>query len=201
LNALSLGFAWDQVLSKSSTLTLGYDAALLDGFQANAYRTVAYADGGGVVPEKHPRQRTRHAGYVWLSHFFAATRTAIRAGYRLYRDNWQLLAHAPDLRVHQELGPFVELRLRYRYYTQSASEFYRKSGNLRSDEYVTADPKMSRFHDQTFGLKLRLSLDFLAFTALDVLRTAALDWNVEYVFNTNRYGNGVIAQGGLAWSF
>lgn len=200
LNALSLGFAWDQVLNKTSTMTLGYDAAVLHGFQSNAYRNVAFADGGGA-PERHPRERVRHAGYVWLSHFFVATRSALRAGYRVYRDDWGLLAHAPDVRFHQEFGPHLELRLRYRYYTQGPSDFYRPGGNLRSDLYITADPKMSRFHTQTFGFKLRLALDFLSFTAFDVLRTAVLDWSVEYVLNTNRYGNGVIAQGGLAWFF
>lgn len=200
LDALSLGIAWDQVLNRTSTLTLGYDLALLNGFQANAYRMVSYADGGGA-PEKHPRERTRHAGYVWYSQFFPKTRSAIRGGYRLYRDDWKILAHALDGRFHQEFGPYVETRLRYRYYRQSSSYFYRPGGNLRSDIYITDDPKMTNFHTQTFGLRLRFSLDFLAFTALDFLSTALLDWSVEYIYNTNRYGNGVVAQGGLGWTF
>ncbi len=200
LRALSLGFAWDQVLNQTSTFTIGYDLAQLNGFQANAYRIVAFADGGGGR-EHHPDSRTRHAGYLWLAHFFPQARLTLRAGYRLYYDSWDILAHAPDVRIHQEIGPHVELRLRYRYYTQGHSFFYRKGGNLRMDEYITADPKMSAFHDQTLGLKLRVALDFLAFTALDPLNTAVLDWGVEYIFNTNRYGNGVVAQGGLSWSF
>ncbi len=200
LRALSLGFAWDQVINPTSTFTLGYDLARLDGFQANAYRIVAFADGGGGR-EHHPDSRTRHAGYIWFAHFVPQARLTLRAGYRLYYDSWEILAHAPDVRLHQELGPYVEVRLRYRYYTQHSSFFYRPRGNLRADEYITADPKMSAFHDQTFGLKLRLALDFLSFTALDALHTAALDWGIEYVLNTNRYGNGIIAQGGMSWSF
>ena len=201
LDALSLGFAWDQVLNRTSTMTLGYDLAVLNGFQANAYRVVPRAD-GPPIPEQHPDDRLRHAAYVWLAHFFTTTRTTLRGGYRLYRDNWELLAHATDLRVHQEVGPNVELRLRYRHYTQSAAFFYRPGGNLRQDRYATADPKMTEFRDQTIGLRMRLSLDFLAFTALDFLNTAVLDWSVDYIFeNTNRYGTGVIAQGGLGWSF
>ena len=61
---------------------------------------------------------------------------------------------------------------------------------------------MTAFHDQTAGLRLRVALDFLSFTALDFLRTAVLDWSVDYMFeNTNRYGKGVIAQGGIGWAF
>lgn len=201
LRALSLGLGWDQVLSRATTFTLGYDLALLDGFLANPYRMVAFADGGGGALERHPDSRVRHAGYLWAAHFIESSRTALRVGYRLYYDSWEILAHAPEVRVHQEIGPHVELRLRYRYYTQTDSFFYRAGGNLQRDRYITRDPKMSEFHDQTLGLKVRLSLDFLGFTAFDVLRTAVLDWNVEYVFNTNLYGNGVIAQGGVGWTF
>lgn len=205
LDALSLGAAWDQVLSPSATFTLGYDLALLDGFQANPYRNVPFANGGGA-PEKHPDARTRHAGYLWLAYYYRETRLALRAGYRLYYDSWEILAHAPEVRIHQEIGRHLELRLRYRYYTQSAAYFWRRGGNLREDAYYTHDPKMGEFYDHTYGLKVRLALDFLAFTALDFLRTAVLDWNVEYLRRPRkeiyRYGPvGFIAQGGIAWSF
>jgi hypothetical protein len=200
LNAFSLGVAWDQVLSPTWTLTLGFDGALLDGFQSNAYRIAAYADGGGS-PEHHPDLRVRQAYYAWLAHYFMRTKSALRLGYRYYRDDWDIQAHTPEVRVHQELGPYVEVRLRYRYYTQTSSDFWRKGGNLRRDKYITADPKMSPFHDQTVGFKLRVAMDFLSFTKLDILHQAVLDFGVEYVFNTNRYGNGLIGQGGFLWPF
>lgn len=200
LNVLSLGVAWDQLINRTTTLTLGYDLGLLDGYQANAYRQVPFANGGGA-PERHPNKRARSAPYFWLSHFITSSRTAIRAGYRLYYDSWDILAHTPDVRVHQEIGRYLELRLRYRYYIQDASYFFRKGGNLRTDKYITFDPKMSAFHNQTLGFKVQLSLEFLSFTKFHALHGALLDWNVEYVFNTNRYGNGVIAQGGLGFPF
>lgn len=200
LDALSLGLALDQVLSPTTMVTVGYDAALLEGFQANPYRMVKFADGGGGA-ENHPESRVRNAYYVWLAQYVTAMRSALRVGYRIYRDSWSILAHAPEVRFHQELGPYVEVRLRYRYYTQTPSYFYREGGNLRSDVYVTADPKMTRFHDQTVGTKLRIALDFLAFTPLDFAHRAVLDFGVEYIFNTNRFGNGLIGQGGFTWPF
>ncbi|MDB4989755.1 MAG: hypothetical protein JWN04_4933 [Myxococcaceae bacterium] len=201
LNVLSMGVAWDQVINRQTTLTTGYDLSLLEGYQANAYRMVAFKDGGGGQPEKHPRERARSAGYVWLSYFNTISKTAFRGGYRLYYDNWDILAHTPELRIHQEVGSHLEVRLRYRYYTQGPSFFYRKGGNLSNDRFYTADPKMSAFHDQTLGFKVRLSLDFLSFTKLGLLHDMVVDWNIEYVFNTNRYGNGVIAQGGIGFPF
>jgi hypothetical protein len=200
LDALSLGLALDQVLTPTLIATLGSDLGFIEGFQANVYRTAAFADGGGR-PEEHPETRRRQAYYLWLAQYVTATRSALRVGYRYYQDSWKLHAHAPEVRVHQEIGRYAELRLRYRYYTQDSAYFWRKGGNLRKDRYATADPKMSRFHDQTVGMKLRVELSFLSFTALQFAQTAVLDFGVEYVFNTNRFGNGIIGQGGLTWPF
>ncbi len=200
LHVLSLGFALDQVLTRTAWIQLGYDAALLEGYQANAYRTVAYND-GGAAPENHPDSRVRQAYYFWFAQYFTATRSSLRLGYRFYHDSWNITAHVPEVRLYQEMGRHFEARLRYRYYHQSAADFWRRGGNRREDRHFTADPKMSPFHDQTIGMKLRINFDFLSFTALDSLHTAALDFGVEYVFNTNRYGNGLIGQGGLTWAF
>ncbi len=200
LKALSLGFALDQVLTPTTIATLGYDGGFLDGFQANVYRTARFQN-GGAADEAHPRVRNRHAYYAWLAQYIMDSRSTVRVGYRLYKDNWDLLAHAPEIRFHQEIGRHAELRLRYRYYTQNSSFFWRKDGNLRADKYRTADPKMSAFHNQTLGMKMRLALAFLAFTPLDFARLAVLDFGVEYIFNTNRFGKGVIGQGGLTWPF
>jgi hypothetical protein len=209
LDVVSLDLAWDQVLDRSTTVTLGYDLSLLNGFQANAYRKAPYKTMGGA-PEHHPTQRTRGAPYVWVARFIEPSCSAIRLGYRFYRDDWDITAHAIDGRFHQEIGEHFELRLRYRYYTQTSSFFYKKNGytapdalhGIAGDTYVTADPKMSAFHDQTFGLKMRLSFDFLSFTKFDFLRSAVLDWGVEYMRITNRYGpDAIVAQGGMGWSF
>ncbi len=200
LDALSLGLALDQVLTPTLIATAGVDAGFIEGFQANVYRTATFAD-GGARPEEHPERRVRQAYYLWLAQYLTVTRSALRLGYRYYQDTWKIHAHAPEVRLHQEVGRYAELRLRYRYYTQDSAFFWRKGGNLRKDRYATADPKMSVFHNQTIGMKLRVELSFLGFTALSFAETAVIDFGIEYVFNTNRFGNGVIGQGGLTWPF
>jgi hypothetical protein len=207
LDTLSLGLAWDQALTPLAWLSIGYDLAVMQGFTANPYRQVIFqvvpgtGDTGGIVPEKHPDLRVRQALYGWFAHYVPATRSSVRAGYRVYRDSWDVTAHAPELRLYQELGPHLELRLRYRYYTQTASSFWRRGGNRSSDRYFTADPKMSPFLDHTMGGKLRLALGFLSHTPLHVFRAAVLDLSLEYMINTNRYGNAWISQGGMIWPF
>lgn len=206
LDTLSLGFAVDQLLSPMAWVTVGYDLAVLNGFTANPYRTIRLFDGGAAA-EYHPDRRRRHAVYGWVQHYIPFTHSSLRAGYRVYKDDWDLLAHAFELRAYQELGSHVEVRLRYRYYTQGKAFFY-KTNYTKEDAgagmyrgFVTADPKMSAFHDQTFGFKLRVDLTWLTNTWLNALRTAVFDGSLEYIVNTNRYGNGWISQGGFIWPF
>jgi len=200
LQTVSLGVAWDQVLSALDTLTIGYDLAVLDGFTANPYRAATFRDGAPRA-EKHPDLRVRNGMYLWFSHYVKQTRSALRMGYRLYQDNWGLTAHAAEGRWYQELGYHLLLRLRYRYYHQDHAEFWRRGGNLESDTYYTGDPKMSPFPDQTFGLKLRLALTFLEHTVFRALAPAVLDLSGEYMISESRFGNGVIGQGGILMPF
>jgi hypothetical protein len=203
LDTLSLGFALDQLLSPLATLTVGYDLGWLDGFTANPYRVVTFVTGGPPEPEKHPDMRLRHGVYGWLAHYLPWTRSSLRAGYRVYRDDWSITGHAPEVRWYQEIGEYVEVRLRYRYYTQTGSEFWRQGGNLRTDTYRTADPKMAPFHDHTMGLKLRLGLGFFRHTALRVFEKAVVDVTFEYMLGTSRYlvDGAMVGQGGLIWPF
>lgn len=200
LQTVVLGLAWDQVLSPLATLTLGYDLAVLHGYLANPYRAALFRDGAPKA-ETHPDLRVRNGMYFWFSHYLKATSSALRVGYRLYQDNWGITAHAAEGRIYQELGEHVMLRLRYRYYHQDQAEFWRLGGNLESDTYFTADPKMSPFPDQTFGLKLRVALGFLSNTALRTFQQAVLDLSGEYMISESRYGNGVIGQGGILFPF
>jgi hypothetical protein len=203
LDTTSLGFAVDQLLNPLATLTLGYDLGILDGFTANPYRSVNFASGGPPDAEKHPELRIRHGVYGWLAHYIPYTRSSLRLGYRIYHDDWSLTAHAPEGRLYQECGEYVELRFRYRYYTQTGSEFYRPGGNLRTDEYRTADPKMAPFHDHTWGLKFRLGLGFFRNTFLRVFEKAVVDMSFEYMIGTSTYliKNAMVGQGGLVWPF
>jgi Protein of unknown function (DUF3570) len=209
LDTVSLGFAIDQLLNPTASLTLGYDLGILDGFTSNPYRVVTFATGGPPEPEKHPDQRYRHGVYGWLAQYVPYTRSSIRLGYRIYHDDWSITAHAPEARVYQEVGEYVEFRFRYRYYTQTGSYFYRPGGNLRTDEYRTADPKMAPFHDHTWGFKFRLGLGFFRGTALRIFERAVVDLTVEYMIGTSRYlrpvgdspWGALVGQGGLVWPF
>jgi hypothetical protein len=69
------------------------------------------------------------------------------------------------------------------------------------DPFVTADPKMTAFESHMLGAQAVVHLGFLERSALDFAWRATLELSVDYVWRTNRYGNGIIAQAALQIPF
>ncbi len=200
LDGWVLSVGWSQVLSPVLLAEVGYDLGYLTGFLANPYRTVPVS--GMAQPENHPTERIRHTAYGRLAWYLPATGTALHLMYKAYLDSWDIAALTPEVRVYQDVGPFTTLRLRYRYYTQTRAFFYKPINEYSAEDmYITADPKMSAFHTELLGLQLSLDMGFLDSTALEALHRATWDMSFEYIWNTNSYGNGVIAQMGLRVPF
>ncbi|MEM9073586.1 MAG: DUF3570 domain-containing protein [Myxococcota bacterium] len=200
-NALALSVGWEQLLGPSVYAQLTYQYGYLNGFLANAYRRVVVAD--VLRPESHPGTRHRHTVTGRLAGHIRATRSSVHLIYRAYLDSWDIAALTPEIRIYQELADFLHLRVRWRHYRQRRSFFYSEAypQDTPDEAFVTADPKMSTFHSNLLGFQLLLGADFLSDTALDVFRRATFDITFEYIWNTNRFGNGLIAQAGLRVPF
>jgi hypothetical protein len=200
LNAIAATFVLEQALSPVLTAQLAYDYGYMWGYLQNAYRLVPVA--GIVESENHPEIRHRHTITGRLAYYMRPTRTALHAIYRTYRDSWNIAALNPEGRIYQELGHHLLLRLRYRYYTQTRAFFYKAPENYDPEEvYVTADPKMSRFHSHLVGLQLVFKLTFLERSFLRFARDGTLDFGFDRIWNTNRFGNGIIATAGFRMPF
>ncbi len=198
LNAGVLSLAMTQALTPEMTIDVGYDLGLNFGFMSNAYRMVNVD--GILKAEHHPDERIRHTLTARYAYYLDATRTSFHALMRVYADSWDVVAMTPELRVYQEIGDTLLARIRWRHYRQSESYFY--STTYAADaEYYTFDPKMSSFHSHLLGAQLVLRLRFLENTALDFAWNSTLDFSFDYIFNTNRFGDGIIGQVGLRLPF
>ena len=198
LDSFVLSIGITQVLAPTWTLDVGYDFGVLTGFQNNPYRQASVQ--GIPLDEQHPSERLRHTLSARLSWYLRPTHTALQALQRLYVDSWDILALTPELRVYQEIGAATVLRLRYRYYTQARSFFYQPA-YPSTQEYFTADPKMSPFHSHQLGAQVVVGLTALEDTPLEFASEATIDLTYDMIWNTNRYGDGVIAQASLRVPF
>ena len=200
LEGMNLSAGVTQILAPNLWVSAEYNFLLNNGLLSNPYRSVMVQ--GVLTPEAHPGQRTRHTISGRLAYFVEPTRTAIHLMYRSYLDDWELAAINPEVRIYQEVGDAVTLRARYRYYEQNRSFFYRNADVFTADDpFVTADPKMGAFHSHLLGFRGLVMLRFLANTPLDFLSHGTFDVSFDYLWQTSRFGNAVMAQSGLTVPF
>ena len=190
----------ERVINRWLVLTVGYQLAHLQGFLANPYRRALI----GPLPyaETHPRQRLRHNATAHLALSIPHSNTALHLLYRAYVDSWDVAALSPEARVYQQLldGKLV-LQLRYRFYTQTAAYFFRRSYPVGWDGYISNDPKMAAFRTHVAGASADLSLGMLAGTVLDFARDAWLDLAISRYLSTSAYGDGWILTAGCRAAF
>jgi hypothetical protein len=198
LTGVVVSLGWTQVLNPHLTLSVGYDLGILGGLLENPYRSVSIA--GMPVPERHPRDRTRHTAFARLAYALEETDTAFHLLYRAYLDSWDIAALTPEIRIYQEIGDTVMVRARYRYYVQTRA-FFQDDSYGPEDEFFTADGKMAAFESHLVGGLLLFHLGFLENTALDFAWDATLELGFEYVWRTNIFGDAIIAQAGLRIPF
>lgn len=198
LEGFSAGLTLNQTLSPVATLVFGYQIVHNWGYLQNPYRRARVT--GGLQPERHPGERTRHTLHGRLAYFVPETQTAIHLMYRAYLDSWELGALTPEVRLYQMVGPSVVVRLRYRFYDQVNSFFYRDE-YTGTEAFISADQKMTNFDSHLFGAQLRVGLGFLGRTPLGFLDRAWVDLSFNYWFQTSAFGNGVLAQAGIRAPF
>jgi hypothetical protein len=155
-----LGF--NQVLDPKMMLQLSYDVAYFNGFQSSPYRYVGIGGDGRChgtapmcVPEREPGTRLRHALVGRLRRAFSNTVSA-GVSYRFYLDSWGIGSHTIEAQLAWLAGENTELALRYRFYTQGRTKFYRAvyqpTDNLK---YVTIDRELSAMGINRIGLDLQ----------------------------------------------
>ena len=189
-----------QILTPWLVGRLTYDFMFLDGFQANMYRVVR--GGSEPVPERAPTRRVRNAvaasGRVWLP-----TDTVGVLEYRLYFDDWGIVANTVEARAIQEIMPGLDVRARYRLYAQGAASFYQDvyTQDQLSDPRinVTADAKLASYVTNTLGGQVSGTLSLLGVTG--DWGDVRFDLTVERVWQTSAFGNAWVAQVGMSVPF
>ena len=126
------GLTYTQVMSPVAVGQISAEAAYLDGFQGNVYRTVPSFNN---APEFLPPHRLRTAIAPRLAYYVPKTATGFQLHYRFYidyypgehltdSDPWLLVANMIEGRIYQQVTPTLEVRLLFRYYRQSNARFY-----------------------------------------------------------------------------
>ena len=145
-----------QILTKNWIMELALNTIVDEGYLNNPYRSVRYYDdssarGYSYQAEVYPGTRNSDA-IALRSIYYLPYRAALRAEYRNFSDSWGINAHNFELRYIHPLGHGVTLEGKYRYYTQTAADFYADIFPFAdSQNFMGRDKELSTFNSNTFG--------------------------------------------------
>lgn len=124
-----------QLLGPRTTLTLNATLGYSDGYLTDPYKGVnfyyAFPDPsfdslpyGVNSGEKRPDHRLRQVGYLGVRHYVKPLEAALTTSFRLGHDDWGILSETVEVNWAQKLGRRVILTPQFRFYHQTAADFY-----------------------------------------------------------------------------
>ena len=161
-NIYDVMIGWTQVMSRKDLLQFNYVYGNESGYLSDAYKILTVVDGTTGDPvadpalryvyEKRPDDRTRHSIFTQWVHQF--NQDVFRGSYRYFTDDWGIDSHTLDLRYRYEMGSKHFLEPHFRYYSQSAADFYHTSlVDGQTYNYASADYRLAEMTSTTLGLK------------------------------------------------
>ncbi len=146
-----------QIVTKNLIVSMNYEGVTDEGFLNNPYRQVRYLDsnearGYGYEPEIYPRTRTSSAAAI-RGMYYLPYRAALKLEYRAYTDTWGIDAWNTEIAyTHplEEMGLVVELK--YRFYDQTAADFYSDLfPRSNAQNFMARDKELASFQTHTLG--------------------------------------------------
>ena len=155
-----------QVLTRNTLLGVYYEAIADEGFLNNPYRQVRFLDPNSAVgfsfqPEVYPRTRSSNAVASRLR-YHLPYRAAVYGGARYFSDSWGIDAWNFDFGYAHTIGDAWIIDVGYRYYTQTAADFYSDLFPFEdAQNFLARDKELSTFTSHTirFGVTYDLLED------------------------------------------
>ena len=182
-----------RILTKTTVFRLGAETNRVVGLQHNPYRNV-YA-GGAPESELHPDERLRRDVFVRLNHYLP-NQSSLKLAYRYYTDDWGIRSHEIGAKLHQHVGQWVNVRYRYRYYRQTAADFYRAEYETADgvDGYRTGDYRMRDVKSHLFGTRMDMGLGVFS-PGSGWLSQLQIGFGYERYFNDANFSANVFESG------
>jgi hypothetical protein len=173
----------NQLLDPRTSVTFNLTGERATGFLADQYKVVqkdSEVAPGLFLPftygENRPAERTKWIALALLNRAYPDLHGALEASYRLYHDSFGTTAHTVELTWLQRMGDHFILQPGFRFYDQSAADFYHYNLNQTSivptygpprtqGPFYSSDYRLSALRTITYGMKAiwtptpRLQLD------------------------------------------
>jgi len=153
-----------QIVTPSMVLSLNYEGISDEGFLNNPYRQVRFLDpsasrGFSFEAERYPGTRTSSA-VALRAMYYLPYRAALKVEGRYYTDSWDIDAFNGEIAYTHPLEEGVTLDLRYRFYNQTAADFYSDLFQQSNQQnFLARDKELSTFTTHTAGVGLNYEFE------------------------------------------
>lgn len=155
-----------QVLTPTTLLNITLSLGAASGYLSDPYKGfqfLEYPDPNALFPEKRPRHRTKQIVSAGLNQFCEPVRGSAELTYRFYHDSFGLVGHTASVEWFQSVGKHIILAPIFRYYQQSAADFYllgfpadpsdsENPNNSLIPQFYSADYRLSALRTLTYGV-------------------------------------------------
>lgn len=163
-NSYSLSLGVSQILSKKLQGALFADLVLQRGLLSTPFQRVYFGDVDDFFIdafqladdiERLPDTRLKIPIGGRLNYYLNDT-FIIRSYYRFYADDWGIRSHTASLEVPVKLGDAFTLYPNYRFYTQTAADYFNeKEAALSTFDFYTSDYDLSQYTAHQYGMGVR----------------------------------------------
>jgi hypothetical protein len=153
-NSHNLSLVYSGVVNQRMHVAALMDLVYQQGLLSTPFNRVNLSNGVTSI-ENLPSSRIKFPLGIRMNYFLSDF-VVIRSFYRFYFDTWNLKAHTFNLETSFKLTPFFSLAPVYRFYMQTAADYFAASGQHHlNEEFFTSDYDLSRFSSHLIGLNLR----------------------------------------------
>ncbi|MFC6861541.1 DUF3570 domain-containing protein, partial [Zunongwangia atlantica 22II14-10F7] len=119
----------------------------------------------------------------------------LRGYYRFYNDDWGIQSHTASLEMPIKLGSKFTLYPSYRYYTQTAANYFAGYEMHQSEEqFFTSDYDLSEFNANQFGFGVNYTDIFTKFNIWS-LHLKSIDLRYLYYERNSGLNSGLVSLG------
>ena len=160
----------DQLLSPKTVLTVNFTFRASHGYQDDPYRGVVFDDypqadlnKPALFAEHRPDFKQAYIGFISVLQYITPLNGGLEGSYRPYYDSFGILSHTLALSWHQKIGKRFLVSPVFRYYRQTAADFYgtQFAGDPSNPfdptpvpKYYSADYRLSEMETFTMGIEL-----------------------------------------------
>jgi hypothetical protein len=163
-NSYSVSLGFSQILGKKLQGSIFMDIVSQTGLLSTPFQRVYFSDVNDFFiedfqladdVERLPDNRFKLPIGGRLN-YYVSDRVVLRSYYRFYADNWGITSHTANLEIPIKLSDSFTLYPTYRYYTQTAADyFYPKENALSIFDFYTSDYDLSGYNANQYGMGIR----------------------------------------------